>query len=198
MVKYPKSILTLIAYFKKFPGVGNKTAERFVFELIKWKKHETELFGHAITTVFDKIKHCPECGCFIDNICLFCDHLVRNPKTMCIIASSKDAYAIEETNSYNGLYHVIENLISPLDGFKIDEENMSRLEKRILDHKTEEIIIALDSTLEGDATALFLKTRLGKLNIGISRLAFGIPVGSSLEYIDGGTLTKAFVGRQKI
>lgn len=198
MIKYPKAILTLIAHFKKFPGVGNKTAERFVFQLIKWQRSEIESFANSLKGLFDNISNCPQCGCFIEKSCPFCDSQKRNEESICIIASSKDAYSIEETNSYIGLYHVIENLISPLDGFNIDEKNISRLENRIREKKVKEVIIALDSTLEGDATSLFLKNRLKKLNVEISRIAFGIPIGSSLEYIDGGTLTKAFLGRQKI
>ena len=202
MVKYPKNILTLIAYLKKLPGIGTKTAERFAFEIIKWNNAELSAFGNLLIKLKESIKNCDKCGCLKeDNRCYFCSDDKRKREIMCIIASPKDAYSIEDTNSFHGLYHVIDNLISPMDGFYLDEKVIEKIEKRISENNVKEIVIALDSTLEGDATALFLKNRfkkkvLNKSDLIISRLAFGIPVGSSLEYIDGGTLSKAFVGRQ--
>jgi recombination protein RecR len=199
MAKYPKTILTFIAYLKKLPGIGTKTAERFAFEIIKWKSSELSSFGNLILTMRETLKHCGECGCLKEeSSCPFCDDKSRNRDLLCIIASPKDAYLVENTNSFQGLYHVIENLISPIDGFHLDSLSLEKIEKRIHENKVKEIIIALDSTLEGDATSLFLKNKLKnkKDDLLISRLAFGLPVGSSLEYIDGGTLAKAFVGRQ--
>lgn len=198
MHKYPKNILTLIAFLKKLPGVGNKTAERFCFDLIKWKDGDLKSFGLLLSTILENLKKCPICGCLAENEkCHFCDLSQRDKTTLCIIASPKDLYLIEETNSYNGIYHVLENLISPMDGFNIDDDNIKKLENRIENLKIKEVIIALDSTLEGDATSLFIKTKLKNMDLKISRLAFGLPIGSSLEYIDGGTLAKAFTGRQK-
>lgn len=197
MIKYPKNILTLIAYLKKLPGIGTKTAERFSFEIIKWKHSDLAALGNLLLTLKDNLKKCPECGCLKDDTsCQFCNKEKRDTDIMCIIASPKDAYSIEDTSSYDGLYHVLDNLLSPIEGFHIDEEIIKKIEARISENNIKEIIIALDSTLEGDATSLFLKSRLKNLNLKISRLAFGMPVGSSLEYIDGGTLAKAFVGRQ--
>lgn len=197
MIKYPKNILTLIAYLKKLPGIGTKTAERFSFEMIKWKESDLESLGNLLSTLKDNLKKCPKCGCLQDDgSCQFCDREKRDTDIMCLIASPKDAYSIEDTSSYEGLYHVLDNLLSPIEGFHIDEEIIKKIENRISENNVKEIIIALDSTLEGDATSLFLKNRLKNLNLKISRLAFGMPVGSSLEYIDGGTLAKAFVGRQ--
>jgi recombination protein RecR len=189
-------IIILIAYLKKLPGVGSKTAERFTFELLKWNEAEIKSFANILSNIKDNLKTCEICGCLKDNTtCLFCDSK-RDENVMCVIASPKDAYSIEETNSYKGLYHVINHLISPMDGYNIDERVITKIEKRINKNNIKELVIALDSTLEGDATALFLKNRFKKFNLSISRLAFGIPVGSSLEYIDGGTLAKAFIGRQ--
>ena len=196
MTTYPKNILTLIAYLKKLPGIGKKTAERFAFELIKWKSEELENFGNIFLSLKENVKYCKKCGCLVENDhCVFCSEK-RERNVLCIIASPKDAYSIEETGSYNGLYHVIEHLISPLDGYTIENLNLAKLENRIAENGIKEIIIALDSTLEGDATSLFLKNRLKNRGVSVSRLAFGLPVGSSLEYIDGGTLAKAFTGRQ--
>jgi recombination protein RecR len=196
--RYPKNILTMIAFLKKLPGVGTKTAERFTFELLKWNESDLKNFGNLLESILDSIKKCPLCGCLTENDkCQYCDLSQREKNTLCIIASPKDLYLIEETNSYTGLYHVIDHLISPMDGFNIDDKMILKLENRIEKLKVKEVIIALDSTLEGDATSLFIKTKLKKFDLNISRLAFGMPVGSSLEYIDGGTLAKAFIGRQK-
>lgn len=115
---------------------------------------------------------------------------------MCIIGSPKDAYAIEETHTYKGLYHVLGALLSPLDGRTIEQLNLAPLLERLRANPVREVIIALDSTLEGDATALYLKEKIGQLAIPVYRLAFGLPMGSPLEYVDGGTLSRAFVGRQ--
>lgn len=115
---------------------------------------------------------------------------------LCIISSPKDAYAIEETHSFLGLYHVIDTLLSPLDGHSPDQLDLDKLTARIQDKETKEIIIALDSTLEGDATALFLKNHLDTLGLSVTRLAFGMPVGSTLDYIDEGTLSLALTGRR--
>lgn len=197
MVRYPKNILTLIALLKKLPGVGSKTAERFAFELLKWKNIDLSSLGNLLIAIKDNLQTCEFCGCLKEeNHCLFCEDNQKHCSTLCIIASPKDAYLIDETNSFDGLYHVIENLISPMEGFHIEEKTIKKIENRITDNKVEELIIALDSTLEGDATSLFLKGRLKRSNLKISRLAFGLPIGSSLEYIDGGTLAKAFTGRQ--
>lgn len=198
MIKYPKNILTLIAFLKKLPGVGNKTAERFSFDLLKWKQNDLETFGALIATILKNLKKCSICGSLVeDDSCPFCNMAKRDSSVICITASPKDLFLIEETGSYSGLYHVLDNLISPIDGFNIDDSNIKKLEERIEKLQIKEVIIALDSTLEGDATALFIKTKLKNLNLKISRLAFGLPIGSSLEYIDGGTLAKAFMGRQK-
>jgi recombination protein RecR len=193
-IKYPKNLLTLMAYLKKLPGVGSKTAERFAFELFKWNKEELNLFGNVLSSFKENLKNCSTCGCLKEHEkCMFCDQN-RDFSLMCIISSPKDAFSIEET-SYKGLYHVV-NTLSPINGYNIDEKNMEILEKRVFKGNTKELIIALDSTLEGDATSLFLKNKFKDKNIIISRLAFGIPMGSSLEYIDEETLIKSFVGRQ--
>jgi len=195
--KLPKDLLTLISYLKKLPGVGAKTAERFAFEFLSWEKGSLQLLGNELKEIQEKIPACSICGCLTDRgLCSFCKS--RDPSILCILASPRDVYAIEETGNYRGLYHIIEHLLSPLDGRYTNTLRIDRIEKRILDSETKEIIIAFDSTLEGDTTALFLKNSLSHLNLSISRLAFGLPVGSSLEYVDGGTLARAFVGRQLI
>ena len=197
--KFPEDLSILIAHLKKLPGVGSRTAERFAFEFLSWPQQDLADLGTTLATIQDKIPPCLECGCLSDKgKCRFCDLSLRDPSLLCILASPRDAYAIEETKSYKGLYHVVEHLLSPLDGRHASSLRIDKIEKRIDRHSIREIVIAFDSTLEGDTTALYLKNQLSRPHLSISRLAFGLPVGSSLEYIDGGTLTRAFVGRREV
>lgn len=195
--KYPNALIPMIAHLKKLPGVGARTAERFAFELLSWQKDQLSAFGASISTIQSKIPPCTVCGCLTnEGSCPFCIAPHRNQSQLCLLASARDVFAIEEIGSYKGLYHVIEHLLSPLDHRHTTGLNLKRIEERIEQNKTQELIIAFDSTLEGDTTALYLKTHFQNTSLAISRLAFGMPVGSSLEYIDGGTLSRAFNGRQ--
>lgn len=196
-MKYPEDLQILIAYLKKLPGVGARTAERFAFELLAWPQDELTRFAEQAATIQEKIPPCPVCGCLTQTgICSFCSSPSRDATSLCILASARDVYAIEQTKTFSGLYHIVEHLLSPLDGRHASELNVERIEQRILQNGVREVVIAFDSTLEGDATALYLKERLQPLKIKITRLAFGMPVGSSLDHIDGGTLSRALSGRQ--
>ncbi len=195
---YPEELLHLIAHLKKLPGVGAKTAERFAFDFIGWPQDGLTQLADLFKTLKEKIPPCPVCGCLTSQgACRFCSS-GRDPSALCILASPRDAYAIEETRSFRGLYHVVEHLISPLDNRHASTLRVDRIVQRIEQNQTREVILAFDSTLEGDATALYLKNQLARPNLSISRLAFGLPVGSSLEYIDGGTLARALAGRQSL
>jgi len=198
MFRYPKELLMLITLLKKLGGVGQTTAERYAFQLLNWEDKDLKILGDTIAELKIKINFCSICGCIMENNhCFFCDDPTRNKNIICIISSPKEAYAIEQTKSFNGLYHVITHLISPLVGLEETGLNLNQLLRRIKNNSTiKEIIIALDSTLEGDATSLHLKKELAPFSLTISRLAFGIPMGSPLEYIDKGTLTQALCGRQ--
>lgn len=197
MTKYPKDLLTLIAHLRKFPGVGKKTAERFAFKLLRWEERELTALASLLATLKERILPCSTCGCLMEKItCHFCNDSSRNPKYMCIIASERDVYAIEETGVFNGVYHVLGTLLSPLEGKLAENLNLSLLQSRIESLGTEEIVLAIDSTLEGDATALFLKENFRNQNVKVSRLALGLPLGSSLDFVDEGTLSQAFSGRR--
>jgi len=199
VVKYPETLNTLISYLKKLPGVGTRTAERFAFELLKWKPEQIKELGALCTDLPNKIIPCPCCGCITqEGVCRFCDPALREHGTLCILSSPRDAYAIEETRHFRGFYHIIEHLLSPLDGRHANAIRIDRIITRIEQFGIKEVILGFDSTLEGDTTALYLKQELSKFPISISRLGVGLPVGSSLEYIDGGTLSKALSGRQTI
>jgi len=196
MAKYPQDLLTLIASFKKLPGVGGKTAERFAFHVLDWEKAQLAEFSKLLGGIQEKVLHCPECFCLTDTQgCFFCGRKERNPEQLCIVATSKDVFALEETRSFHGLYHVLGGLLSPLDQRSPEELRIAELKKRLSSLPLKEVILALDSTLEGDTTALYLKEALAPFSLPLSRLAFGLPMGSSLDFIDGGTLSRALAGR---
>lgn len=195
MSKYPPSLLFLITYLKKLPGVGAKTAERFAFQLLNWPEHQLQDLAALMHKIKEKIGRCPECNCLIEgSICAFCNEAERDTSIICVISSPKDVFNIEETHSYRGLYHVLGGLLSPLEGRNPEHLYLEPLKSRIQSKKIKEVVLALDSTLEGEATALYLKEELQ--GVSISRLAFGLPIGSSLDFVDGGTLTRALLGRQ--
>lgn len=197
MVRYPQTINTLISFFKKLPGVGTKTAERYAFQALNWHQQSLSSLGELLITLKEKVASCKECGCLIENLqCGFCNPNLRDTSILCIISSAKDLYPIEETGVYKGLYHVLGGLLSPLEGKTPQDLQIERIKQRIVNGNIRDVILALDSTLEGDATALYLKEQLNEWGIMVSRPAMGMPMGSSLEYVDGGTLAKALVGRQ--
>ncbi len=193
-MKYPKDLHALIAILKKFPGVGAKTAERFAFHLLSWPKEDKQFLSNLLEAIQKSIIPCQECGALRDSSsCPFC---VRFSPHLCIVSSPKDIYAVEETKIYQGLYYVLPRLLSPIEGKTLTDTDLHHLQQYIQSHQVKEVILALDSTLEGDTTSLFLKQHLAIWNIAITRLAFGLPVGSSLEYIDGTTLARALSARQ--
>lgn len=195
--KYPSSLKPLVEMLKKLPGVGTRTAEKFSFELLSWQPHLLQEFGSILQNLHQKLPPCHRCGCISENsICPFCDNVSRERQKLCIVATAKEVFPIEETHSFKGLYHVIEHLISPLDGRFGKEIDVEKIQSRILENNVTEILLAFDSTLEGDATAIFLKNKINQNNIQFTRFAFGIPMGSSLEYIDGATLSRALKSRQ--
>ncbi len=197
MNRFPPHLLKLMEFLKKLPGVGNKSAERYAFQIVDWQPDELACFAKALSSTKELLQNCSECGSLTqENVCPFCDAEVRSSKTLCVVAHYKDVYAIEETHEYKGLYHVLGSLLSPLEGRNPDRINIQKLKQRVVDHKVEEIVIAIDATLEGDATSLYLKQELEDLDVQISRLALGLPMGSSLDYVDGGTLARALAGRR--
>ena len=194
MSEYPAPLETLIAHFQKLPGVGRKTAERFVFKILNWKDAELSLFASHLKEVKEKLSHCEACGAIISTSCPFCTSPLRDRSRLCIVATAKDIFAIEKTRHYQGLYHVLGALLSPIDGIHPKELSFEKLKTRLALLEVQEVIIALDSTLEGDTTSLFLKEELKHLQL--TRLAFGMPIGSSIDYVDESTLSQAFTGRQ--
>ena len=198
-MKYPLPLQRLITLLKKFPGVGQRTAERYAFQMIQWKEIDLTTLASSLANLKNDLTACTACGALKDSIqCMFCHNPGRDKKTLCIVSSPKDIFAIENTSIFNGLYHVMPGLLSPIDGLGPEEMKFDELKDRIETLGVREVILALDSTLEGDATALFLKRELEKLNIILSRLALGMPLGSSLDFIDEGTLSQALSARLPI
>ncbi len=193
---YPEHLLKLIALFKKLPGVGSKSAERFAFQLLDWPEEKLFEMAKIIEKTKENLKNCSECGCLVEETCPFCIE-GRETEVMCVVASAKDVFSVEQTHEFHGLYHVLGGLLSPLQGFFLTPQALTKLKERVTKLGVKEMILALDSTLEGDATALYLKKELEELNIVTSRLALGLPMGSSLDFIDGGTLARAFAGRHR-
>ena len=197
-MKYPFHLLKLIDALKRLPGVGNKSAERYAFEMLDWPESQLREMADIIRTVPLQLKNCPDCGCLIgQEACPFCQSERETANAICIVASARDVFAIEQTREFKGLYHVLGGLLSPIDGMGPERLNIGKLVERIKKHQLTEIVIALDSTLEGDATALYLKRELDPYSLHVSRLAFGLPMGSSLDYVDGGTLARALSTRTK-
>ena len=193
---YPKSLQTLIQTLKKLPGIGQKSAERFAFRMLDWKEKDLLYFAQAVEGVKKNLNYCNSCGCLKEGEdCSLCDPERRDTSIMCIVSDAKDVFSIEDMCHFNGMYHVLHGLLSPMDNRSIGRVDLEKVESRIHDLGTKEVILALDSTLEGDATSLFLKKQLEPLGIVISRLALGMPMGSSLDFVDEGTLSRAFSGR---
>lgn len=193
-MRYPAHLSVLIEHFKKLPGVGQKSAERFAFKVLEWPQKHLASFAEALQKIPEKLQTCSTCGALKEiNRCLYCDNPSRDSTQLCVIAQPRDIFFIEETKSYFGQYHVLGQLLSPLSNQP--EDWINPLKERMALGSFKELILALDSTVEGDATTLFLRNELPLKEIKVSRLAFGIPVGSSLDYIDGNTLSKAFMGR---
>lgn len=196
MAHYPLPLIRLIESFRKLPGVGFKTAERYAFDLVTQKPEKAQEMIESIQKARQQLATCPECGALKDQSqCTFCDISAREQQQLCIVAYARDLYVIENTREYRGLYHVLGGLISPMQGYHAEHLFIENLVSRINKNGVKEVILALDATTEGDATAFYIKQILEHTPINLSRLAFGLPLGSSFDYIDGGTLARAISGR---
>ena len=196
---YPKAIERLVTELGKLPGIGEKTAQRLAFHLIDAPAEEIEGLSNALLNVKDKIKLCPECFSITDgDRCDVCADPSRNRKVICVVQSTKDIFAIEKTREYNGLYHVLHGVISPLEGSGPQDIKAKELLLSIGENDIEEVIMATNPTPEGEATAMYLGNLISPLGVKVTRLAKGIPIGADVEYIDEITLIKAFEGRNTI
>lgn len=198
-MRYPETIQNLVAHFQKLPGIGRKTAEKFAFHILDWDQTQIHALSTAISHCKEKLIRCNSCnGLHEQKVCPFCDLSNRKSGSLCIVSSAKHIYAIESTHLFDGTYYVLSQLISPLDNRYIQQNELSFLIEKIENQQIQEVIIALDATLEGDATALYLKQHLKELPVRVSRLAHGLPIGGSLEYVDEETLHLALRGRTSV
>lgn len=196
---YPKSILNVIEAFKYLPGIGDKTAERMALYLLNLDKVQTDFMADAIKNLKDNTKRCKVCGNFTsDDICFVCNDPTREKNILCVVENPKTVIAIEKLGVYHGMYHVLNGLIKTLDGLDPADIRLDKLIERINNSDFKEIIIAVKPCLEGEMTSLYINNVLKDLNISITRLASGIPMGADMEYVDAITLEKAFDNRKKI
>ena len=196
---YPNSIKKLIESFKCVPGIGSKSAERLAFSMIDFDKDNLTAFSEAVIGVRDNIHKCVECGNISDEeLCSICSSDVRNKKIVFVVEKAKDIILFEKLNVYNGVYHVLEGLISPIDGIGPDDISIESLLDKIDENGVEELIFALKPSIEGEATMQYISKILGDKNVKISKIATGIPMGTDMEYIDSLTLELAIDERKKV
>ncbi len=196
---YPNSLKNLIESFKLLPGIGEKSAERMAFYILDLDEEKTDFFIESIQNVKTKIKRCPICSNITeDEICSICADKNRNKDLLCVLEDPKNIFLFEKMGSYNGYYHIIDNLISPLDGINPEDIGLEKLLKRIKDSNFKEVIIAVKPNIEGETTSLYIKKILEGLNVKVTRIASGIPIGADIEYIDSITLERALTDRKEI
>jgi len=187
----------LIEQFERMPGIGSKTAQRIAFYILGLPENESDEIANAITDACRKIHKCSVCSNLTeDEVCPICRNLKRDHSVICVVEDTQSLMAIEKTKEYSGTYHVLHGAISPLDGIGPEQLTIKELIARLSDEELKEIIIATDSDIEGEATAMYLSKLIKPFNLNISRIAFGLPVGTDIQYADEVTLSRAIEGRR--
>lgn len=196
---YPDSLKSLIESFKYLPGIGEKTAERLAFSVLDLDDEQVEVFSESLVDVSRKIHKCSRCNCLTEEeLCFICSNSSRNSKVLCVVEDTKSVFLFEKMGIFDGNYHVLDGLISPLDGINPEDIGLNMLLDRIQNEKFEEIIFAFKPSIEGETTALYVKRVLEGINIKITRLASGVPIGADMEYVDSLTLERALNDRKEI
>ena len=197
---YPDIVTKTIEYFKKFSGIGEKTAERLSLSLLDMSLEDVENFSLCVNELKKKIVRCKICGHITESDeCIICTSKFRNDNLICVVEDYKSIFMFEKTGNYEGKYHVLNGVISPIDGITPDELNINSLIERIKKIDGEiEIIIALKPSIEGEATTMYLKKILENYNIKVTRLSYGIPMGVEIDYLDSITLDRALKDRKDI
>ena len=194
---YPESLQNLINCYKKLPGVGEKSAERMA--LCSFDFDTSSIFAQALLDVKQKIKRCSICNNLSeDDLCPVCKNTSRNNKLICVVEEPKNIIQFEKSGFFNGVYHVLDGLISPLDDVNPEDLNIENLIKRVNDENIEEVILALKPSIEGEATSLYITKLLENSNVKITKIAHGVPIGADIDYIDALTLEMAFEERKMI
>ena len=197
MSLYPKSANLLIEQLARLPGVGKATAQRLAFFILKSDQKENIALASAIKEIKENIRFCFKCGIMSElEICNICTDQNRDSNIICVVEEPQDIFSFEKVDTYKGKYHVLGGVLSPLDGIGPDDLNLDSLYKRM--KKGMEVILAMNPSIEGDTTSLYLSNILENMDVKVTRLARGLPVGSNLEYMDELTLTRAIEGRTKV
>lgn len=196
---YPEPISKLIDSFMKLPGIGPKTASRLAFFVLTMEEDTVLTFAKSLVDAKRDLSYCSVCGHITDiDPCNICQDLSRDRSIICVVQDTKDVIAMEKMRDYNGLYHVLQGAISPMDGIGPEDINVPSLIKRLQNTEIEELILATNPTIEGEATAMYISRLVKPSGIKTTRIAHGLPVGGDLEYADEVTLSKAIEGRREI
>jgi len=199
MIEYPQAIESLVSSFSKLPGVGGKTALRQSLNILGWRSEDIELFSRSLNDL-KSIKFCSECGIFSDlDTCQVCTSEKRkNESVLCVVESFSDLMAIEKSNQFQGVYHILGGVLNPLLGIGPEQLRMNHLVERINRDSIQTIILAINPSVEGDATCSFIRQQINSEEIKVERIGFGMPMGGSLEYLDPLTISKALENRKRV
>lgn len=199
MLYFPAALQDLSDQFARLPGIGGKTAQRLAFYVLSLPLEEAQSFADAIMNAKQTVHTCPVCQNLTDReICPICSDDVRDHGVICVVAEPKDVIAMERSREFNGVYHVLHGVISPLNHVTQDDIKIKELLQRVAGGNVREIIMATNPDTEGEATAMYISRLLRPMDVKVTRLAYGVPVGSQLEYADEVTLSRALEGRQEI
>jgi recombination protein RecR len=196
---YAESLAKLIDELQKLPGIGPKSAQRLAFHLLGSSRKSVEELTAAMVQAKDRLKYCSVCFNITDiDPCKICSDGSRDSKVICVVAEPKDLVAIERSGAYNGKYHVLGGVISPLDGVEPDSLRIRELLSRVGKNSVKELVLAISPTTEGEATIIYLTKLLKPLGIKLTRIAYGLPIGADMDYADPATLSKALEGRREV
>jgi recombination protein RecR len=199
MSDYAEPIEKLIDEFRRLPGIGSKSAQRLTYCVLRRSKEDAERLSRAILEVKEKILYCSRCNNFSDlDPCHYCSNASRSNETICVVEEPNDILAVEKTREYNGQYHVLHGVLSPINGIGPEDLRLSNLLERLREGNVREIILATNPNVEGEATAIYLAKLLRPIGVKVSRIALGLPVGSDLEFADEVTMSKALEHRHEI
>lgn len=198
-MSYSPLLINLIEALRCMPGIGRKSAQRIAFHLLERDRDGAKILSSSLMSAASDIGHCHKCRMFTEvDLCNICSASGRDEGSICVVESPADVMALEDATGYRGMYFILMGHLSPIDGVGPDELGLKQLEERLREEEISELIIATNSTVEGDATAHYLAEMASRHDVGASRIAHGIPLGGELEYVDGGTLSHAFFGRRLV
>ncbi len=198
-MRYPTTIQNLIECFNHLPGIGEKTAERLALATLSFDEETLSVFAKSLKDVKTKVKRCTRCNNYAEEeLCEICKDKGRDSKILCVVENPKNIMLFEKLETFHGYYHVIDGLISPLDGINPEDIHIPQLIDRIKKEKIEEVILALKPSVEGETTSLYISKLLSKTNVLVSKIAHGVPLGAEMDYVDSLTLELALENRKKL